>query len=285
MNPNKKNTPMKTLSHLLRPIGVGLSNYFNELNLNKAQSKRKPYFTYKHVPWDDRDENYGRTKGVKSDFIRRFDGSNGLSLAFVFNYIDAEEITINASIKKEVKGGEPEFTISTMYSVESIKPLLKEYMDFLQKPRSAEYVIRKFKEVFLSTTLEDSDEFRSLEKQLLNIVEKSLRKHKVVKANLATWKEKFDSSKAIGIAEGNDLPINAEIAELEEKLADLRKEKNRQRNIIAINVGFTEAKAQVKDLTEREASLKRNIGQSIKEFSDKQPVHIQSALKQVAENY
>ena len=279
MNPNKVMTPMKQLSYLLRPISLNLSNYFDELNLNKAEPKHKPYFAYRYVEWDDRDENYGKTKGVSSDFIRVFEHSGGVSIAFVFNFIGVEVATISASVKRVVAGCEPDYSVSAMYTMDEAKFLLSEFLRFLQSPSSVPCIIKRFEEIFLSTSLEDSEHFILLERHLLNLVGCWVEKHKALSADLVGWKEKLVVSKAVGVKMQSDLPISVEIAGLEEKLRLLKVRENSQKRVIAKDVGYIEAKAQVDDLTEECLLVNKKISRLVKGVTDTEPPQIQAALK------
>jgi hypothetical protein len=278
MDSNKVVTPMKQLSYLLRPISLNLSNYFDELNLNKAEPRHKPHFAYRYVEWDDRDENYGKTKGVSSDFIRVFEHSGGVNIAFVFNFIGIDIATMSASVKRVVAGCEPDYSVSAMYSIDEAKLLLSEFLVSLQGLNSVPCIIKKFEEVFLSTKLEESEPFVLLERHLLNLVGCWLEKHKELSADLVGWKEKLVVSKTVGGERQSTLPISDEIAELEERLRLLRLRENDQKRVIAKDVGYIEAKAQVDDLTKECLLLNKRISRLVKGVTDTQPPQVRAAL-------
>lgn len=243
---------MKRYSTLMDEMKKNISPYFNELTLNKVDSKYRSFANRRY--WSGDEPQY--TKGVDSDFILILQNKGmGLSFALAFNYIDLpkEMQTVVATVKTKEGNKNLDMIIgSKPMSLDMFKAKLVEfnglYKDTSPGPTdqktSVRNIIDSFSKIFIDQKLDLNQETQNamkkredLENQLKDELKYETIKSKHVKAQEELNKANHSITKAV-----NDLFEKKELERLEAVIKNLKVDLAQKKSSIEKSFSLKEKK-------------------------------------------
>lgn len=284
---SKEMTPMKRYSTLMSEMKEIVAPYFNELSLNKVDSKYRSFVSHRY--WRTQDEPT-HTKGVESDFILIFQNKPfALSFALSFNYIDLpkEMQTVVATVKtKNPKSNSDMIVGSAPMSLSVFKQKLLEFNTvYSQKspgPTSSKDSLLNIVNTFSTIFIDQKFDLKSsVEKSVnqRNDLEKSL-KSELQYDNLLSSKEiaekDLNKTKRLIQKTIDELDETKEVKRLEELLSRAKVE-------LASKKSTIEKTYQLKNKTDVYSKDNRLFSEANQKIEDALVIFDKSLIKPVRE--
>lgn len=277
----KELTPMKRYQESFNTFKSLMPSSTKEYSLNKSEPRK--------IDWQFRNNDVEYTKGIKSDFVRIYEGANNVSVAFTFTYIgkDQDDQMITPSVKNiyldgSIIASEPIKAVDFSIKLKAFNKSMKD-QKMKNKINEKGFVafVEEFTLFFLNEKINLKEEMKKVDIKVKDFF---------IKAN-----EKFDLK---GSMSENDMlridydtaleKSNKKIKSLPEskRKLELLKELSEIEDILKIKVVEIENKFQLKDKksklinNNRELTYKINKTKSLFDSEHKEiPVELRNEIK------